>query len=619
MASSLNLARVQGRSNELNIPAVNVLSLYRLQEVQDVRMLRGNLEYVAGFEVTPAAPSTLPPLEASPSLPELHANPPPRLNTFVASEAKSSSKKKTEKKSIYKDSTPPQSGMHQVFPQDPQTASVKPRLADSMFISPQKVLAETITSPQVWWEISEVQPKSMRKSPKPLDYFEPLLSKSGNKSRAHERKSLKASPLPTKFSTLLEKELLRARAPVRGVNEILAECGTSLHEFKKGLRYNDDDDDTDEDLPELKKPAPRSRWSMFNRKPDPPQELPKQNQADATHWEEEDMYDPDMETPEPEECEERPSQRSQIATAALQANPLAHDEYAAAQNRMKIENKLKLAAKELQALQDTPWNRKLSGRFNQCISDVHVNRPHFMAPVWKPERPRRAQFTDEPPTEAQRPMTPPWHIEQSCFGPRNRESDSRAYLDTKAVLKRQLKKDWENTRSKANFQKAILRCYKNNPQLDTGVYPNIDQVLEALHGVFLSHYGLISRLFTYMCMSGDSVGESAYSIKINTWNHLVKICYLADPKSAHCRAVDIDSAFVATNYEEAGNDDLNDENDDQALMRFEFLEILCRVAIMKYGMGEATHDAAEALEMMLSNDVIPGLPPECFMDPDLFR
>ncbi|KAK3255656.1 hypothetical protein CYMTET_35174 [Cymbomonas tetramitiformis] len=122
-----------------------------------------------------------------------------------------------------------------------------------------------------------------------------------------------------------------------------------------------------------------------------------------------------------------------------------------------------------------------------------------------------------------------------------------------------------------------------------------------------------------MCMSGDSVGESAYSIKINTWNHLVKICYLADPKSAHCRAVDIDSAFVATNYEEAGNDDLNDENDDQALMRFEFLEILCRVAIMKYGMGEATHDAAEALEMMLSNDVIPGLPPECFMDPDLFR
>ncbi|KAK3261237.1 hypothetical protein CYMTET_29847, partial [Cymbomonas tetramitiformis] len=387
----------------------------------------------SGFEVTPAAPSTLPPLEASPSLPELHANPPPRLNTFVASEAKSSSKKKTEKKSIYKDSTPPQSGMHQV------------------------------------------QPKSMRKSPKPLDYFEPLLSKSGNKSRAHERKSLKASPLPTKFSTLLEKELLRARAPVRGVNEILAECGTSLHEFKKGLRYNDDDDDTDEDLPELKKPAPRSRWSMFNRKPDPPQELPKQNQADATHWEEEDMYDPDMETPEPEECEERPSQRSQIATAALQANPLAHDEYAAAQNRMKIENKLKLAAKELQALQDTPWNRKLSGRFNQCISDVHVNRPHFMAPVWKPERPRRAQFTDEPPTEAQRPMTPPWHIEQSCFGPRNRESDSRAYLDTKAVLKRQLKKDWENTRSKANFQKAILRCYKNNPQLDTGVYPNIDQ------------------------------------------------------------------------------------------------------------------------------------------------
>ena len=58
---------------------------------------------------------------------------------------------------------------------------------------------------------------------------------------------------------------------------------------------------------------------------------------------------------------------------------------------------------------------------------------------------------------------------------------------------------------------------------------------------------------------------------------------------------DIDRVFIATNYEE---EDL-EENDDSSLCRFEFLEIICRMAKIKYVEKHFEDTVAGAVERLL--------------------
>eukprot|EP00854_Cymbomonas_tetramitiformis_P003790 gene3790-4742_t len=50
-------------------------------------------------------------------------------------------------------------------------------------------------------------------------------------------------------------------------------------------------------------------------------------------------------------------------------------------------------------------------------------------------------------------------------------------------------------------------------------------------------------------------------------------------------------------------------NDEHALMRFEFMEMVMRIAILKYGKGQATNDLSEAIEMLIQQNILPHLPP----------
>ena len=45
------------------------------------------------------------------------------------------------------------------------------------------------------------------------------------------------------------------------------------------------------------------------------------------------------------------------------------------------------------------------------------------------------------------------------------------------------------------------------------------------------------------------------------------------------------------------------------MMRYEFLECLCRAAISKYGKGQATDSVAEAVRMLMTQNLVPNLSP----------
>lgn len=63
----------------------------------------------------------------------------------------------------------------------------------------------------------------------------------------------------------------------------------------------------------------------------------------------------------------------------------------------------------------------------------------------------------------------------------------------------------------------------------------------------------------------------------------------------------MDRVFVAVNYEE---EDLS-QNDDNSLVRFEFMEIIVRMAKIKFFQQGKCDSVAEATEMMIKEFIIP--------------
>ena len=49
-------------------------------------------------------------------------------------------------------------------------------------------------------------------------------------------------------------------------------------------------------------------------------------------------------------------------------------------------------------------------------------------------------------------------------------------------------------------------------------------------------------------------------------------------------------------------------NNENGMMRYEFLECLCRVGIAKYGKGQATDSIPEAVRMLFEQNLVPNLP-----------
>lgn len=76
----------------------------------------------------------------------------------------------------------------------------------------------------------------------------------------------------------------------------------------------------------------------------------------------------------------------------------------------------------------------------------------------------------------------------------------------------------------------------------------------------------------------------------------------------------------AANHEEGVQTQAeSDANDDDALVRFEFLEVLVRIAFLKYIAGREMTDASDAVARLLEEIVLPRAPPAALLDPNAFR
>lgn len=96
---------------------------------------------------------------------------------------------------------------------------------------------------------------------------------------------------------------------------------------------------------------------------------------------------------------------------------------------------------------------------------------------------------------------------------------------------------------------------------------------------------------------------------------------IMDPLSATCNSGALNAMFLATNYEDgdAMSQREQEENADNALMRFEWIEILVRVSIAKFIQDKhMTDDISTAMEYLCRYH-LDTMPPEATLDVNIFR
>lgn len=214
------------------------------------------------------------------------------------------------------------------------------------------------------------------------------------------------------------------------------------------------------------------------------------------------------------------------------------------------------------------------------------------------------------------PPKPPWKIHQSVFAQRAKDSDARAFFETEGIQRKACTRDWERMTGKDKFSSAMAREAKASGSS----MPPDDQVAE-LAEALVGFYGSASSIFTYYAALSVT---GVFHMHLNQYSQCLDDAKIPDADSKGCRKSDCDTMFILCNYVEDKNDKLLKEvNNDNALMRYEFLEVLVRIAVAKYGKGFAPEGEpltlAGSLKHLFKTNILPNMAPEALMDPNDFR
>lgn len=195
-------------------------------------------------------------------------------------------------------------------------------------------------------------------------------------------------------------------------------------------------------------------------------------------------------------------------------------------------------------------------------------------------------------------------LNTSVWRPRKAESESKAFYTKRAVQRRMFTLDWFRIATKDRFVRYLMR--------ETG---EDDAVIDRVKRVCLNSWGLVVSAFDFYCAMGH---RDAFSMQSNSVDEFATDCMIVDEET--CRRRDISTMFVAVNVEDNRNSEEGKNNQDRSLCRHEFLELLIRVAVVKYLRTKECDTMKEAMESLLTFNVgmsLEGTP--AAHDPDKWR
>ena len=209
------------------------------------------------------------------------------------------------------------------------------------------------------------------------------------------------------------------------------------------------------------------------------------------------------------------------------------------------------------------------------------------------------------------PEKPAWRLETSMFAPRLKEADSRQFLDAESVLAKALACDWRMVLAEDRFHKFVRK-------MDEGVKggESIDDELEDIRKAFAGRYATVLRLFDYYCACSSILTKAAFSISQNSYNLMLQETGIPDETTA-CTFDECKKVFIVCNFEADKKSEQSDMNEDKALMRYEFIECLVRMAHARF--KKDIDDVSECVDALFDDVVLRNVTPESILDTDDFR
>jgi len=206
--------------------------------------------------------------------------------------------------------------------------------------------------------------------------------------------------------------------------------------------------------------------------------------------------------------------------------------------------------------------------------------------------------------------------EKSVFAPRKAHSDAHSFYSSERLTLRAFVIDW----SRCNNERFRYLISDTDDGGNAGVDIEVGEVRDTL----AAHHRAIYAAHSYYC-AVDEKAPHRYAMGKREFFDFLRQIDVIDEASKFADVPAFEAVFSAANFEQAAKPgdhrqkELNSTNDDDALMRFEFLQALPRIAIAKYVRPKILGDVSEALEQLITVDMLPRLPPEAKHDSDLFR
>ena len=145
---------------------------------------------------------------------------------------------------------------------------------------------------------------------------------------------------------------------------------------------------------------------------------------------------------------------------------------------------------------------------------------------------------------------------------------------------------------------------------------DVETVVAELNDIFKQVWDDLYGAFMWYSLQGSG---DPYCMQLNAFSQFTDDCKIPDSESEKCKRSDLDTLFIVANFEEDKNSALSKFNDDNSLMRFEFMDILIRMGIAKYGNGALTEDPVEAFRELLDRNVFLHLGSEAIVKANDFR
>jgi hypothetical protein len=219
--------------------------------------------------------------------------------------------------------------------------------------------------------------------------------------------------------------------------------------------------------------------------------------------------------------------------------------------------------------------------------------------------------------EEQPPWLAPDELDRSIFGSRKQDSDGKSFYTSPTLTERSFEIDW----SRLNTERFRSFLQKT----DGASIEGADGEMQEVKAVLLKHRAAIYSAYAFYCVTANIRVYDGFVLGCDSGLQVFAAdTKILDEKSEHCKRESIKLLFMYANQDDKRSRDPKQQlasqvNADRALLRFEFIQVLVRLAIAKFIHGKRMDDISDAVAALFEELILPNLCPAALHDDNVFR